>query len=348
VASAPDGPSYRIPEGGGVITGWRLRGGSTVNSGDRVRLRLFRASGSSWIVVAESRDETPLAGQDARFATRIRVSGGEALGLRLATGGDTPAVVDAPPGNVSGTWLSDPSPGADPGEPIQADGRRVNVAVRLESDLDGDGLGDDTQDSDDDGDGLSDRREGELGSDPRRRDSDQDGVRDGDDVCVLTSDPEQLDADRDRVGDICDSDDDEDRLSDDVEGFLRTSPLDADTDDDGLSDGDEERRNTDPRRSDTDRDGLSDGLEAGRRTGVSDPPGRATGTNPARFRRDRDPRTRTDPRRRDSDRDGLADAREDRNRNGLRERTETDPRRRDTDGDAVPDGRERFPLDPRR
>lgn len=329
VVTAAGGPAYRLPAGRGVITEWRVRGGSTVNPGDRVRLRVFRAAGSSWIVASESGDEVPPAGQEARFATRVRVGGGEALGLRLASDGNTAAVADAPPGNATGTWASDPAPGAEPGAPTQTDGRRVNVAVRVETDVDGDGLGDDTQDSDDDGDGLSDRREVELGSDPNHPDGDRDGVRDGDDLCVRTPDPAQLDADLDRVGDVCDTDDDEDRLSDDAELFLRTFRLDADTDDDGLSDGEEERLNTNPRRRDTDRDRLTDGMEVGRARGVKDPPGRATGTRPGRMRRDLDPRTRTDPLRRDTDRDGLADGREDRNRNGRRERTETDPLRRD-------------------
>jgi hypothetical protein len=331
-----------------VITAWSVRGGPTVNPGDVARLRILRQSASSWIVVSETRDESLVAGRETSFPTRISVSGGEVLGLRLASGGDTPIFVGAPTGNATGTWLTDPSPGADPGAPSTTDGRRLNVAVRLESDFDHDGLGDDTQDSDDDNDGLSDTREAEMGTNPLNRDSDGDGVRDGIDVCVLTVDPGQQDADEDRVGDICDTDDDGDGLSDDVEALFRTRTFDRDTDDDGVSDGQEERDGTDPLRRDTDRDGLPDGVEAGLRRGVPDPPGAARGTDPARFRPDLDPRTRTNPLRRDTDRDGLPDGREDRNHDGRRQRTETDPRRRDTDGDAVPDGAERFPLDRRR
>jgi hypothetical protein len=308
-----------------------------------VRLRLFRRSADGWAVVSESSDLAPKPALDTAFPARIPVDGGETVGLRLSATGDTPATFEAPPGNVTGTWVGDPARGEDAGAPLRSDGRRVNVAVRLESDHDADGLGDDTQDADDDADGLSDAREAQLGTNPENSDSDGDGVIDGLDGCLLTGGPSHAGP---HPGETCDSDGD--GVSDDAEAFLRTSRLDADSDDDGLSDGVEERRGTDARRVDTDRDGLADGLEAGARLGVPDPPGTPTGTDQARFRRDRDPRTRTDAGRRDSDRDGLLDGREDRNHNGRRERTETDPSRRDTDGDAVPDGRERFPLDPRR
>lgn len=202
--------------------------------------------------------------------------------------------------------------------------------------------------ADADGDGLSDAHEEELGSDPRREDTDGDGLGDGDDVCPLAVDRFQLDGDLDGLGDVCDPDDDGDRLSDDAEAFLRTARLDRDTDDDGVSDGREDRIATHPLRPDTDRDGLWDGQELGARVGVANPPGAARGTDRRRLHPDLDPTTRTHPRRRDTDRDGLSDGREDRNRNGREEPGETNPRRRDTDYDSVPDGAERFPLDPRR
>lgn len=333
VAGGASGPPYLVRERG-VISSWRVRGGPNVAAGDRARLRVLRPgpSSGSWVVASQSAEEAPAAGQVTSFSTRIPVAAGERLGLRVAGSGDTPATYGGPPDAVTGTWLGDPAPGADPGAPMTTEGRRVNVAVRLESDFDGDGFGDDTQDFDDDGDGMADERELELGSDPLRRDSDGDGVRDGRDTCVLTPDPAQLDADGDRVGDVCDSDDDEDTLSDDVERFLRTRTMDADTDDDGISDGEEERIHTDPRHRDTDRDGIPDGVETGVRRPVADPPGRAAGTLRSRFRPDRDPRTRTDPLRADTDRDGRPDGREDRNRNGRRDRGETDPTRRNVFG----------------
>jgi thrombospondin type 3 repeat protein len=349
-STAPGAPSYRVPAGGGVITEWRARGGSSVEPGDRVRLRVFRpgAPSGGYVLAVESADAVPLAGQAGAYATRLRVEAGDVLGLRLSTAGSTTTMFEAAAGNVVGTWFSDPAPGLDTGYPFRSDARRVNVAARMESDADRDGRGDVTQDSDDDNDGLSDGREDELGSDPLRADTDRDGVRDGRDVCVLVVDRAQVDAELDGSGDACDRDDDNDGISDDAEAFRRTSRVDRDTDDDGLSDSKEDRLDTDPRRADTDRDGLLDGQEMGARRGAPDPPGLARGTDLRRFRRDMHPRSHTSPRARDTDRDGLSDGREDRNRNGRRDRGETDPRRRDSDGDAVPDGAERFPLDPRR
>ena len=159
-------------------------------------------------------------------------------------------------------------------------------------------------------------------------DTDRDGFPDASDNCPTIASGDRTDSDRDSAGDVCDADDDNDGLSDAREARLRTSRIDLDSDDDGLSDRWEVRRRLRGARRDSDRDGVTDGVETGVRRPVADPAGRVRGTNRARFRRDRDPRTRTNPLRRDTDRDGRSDGREDRNRNGRRDRGETDPRRR--------------------
>lgn len=79
---------------------------------------------------------------------------------------------------------------------------------------------------DDDLDGLSNSRELELNTLPDRADSDQDGLRDGDEV--------------NRYG---------------------TNPLKPDSDGDGLKDGDEVAAGLDPNNSDSDGDGLIDALD---------------------------------------------------------------------------------------
>jgi hypothetical protein len=331
LAVAPGSPAYTVPSPGGVITSWSFRGGAAVASTDRVRLRLFRSGSPSgnWTVVADGTDATPAPDQVLTVGTQIPVAGGEVIGLRLETAGNTPFSHPGAFGDLTGRVIGDPSPPAgDTGSVVPSDGR-MNVSAQLESDYDRDGRGDDTQDTDDDGDGLPDADEVALGTGHLNPDTDGDGVGDFPDNCRGTANPDQADADGTQGGDACDRDDDNDGLSDDVEAVLRTSRLDVDTDDDGLTDAAEERAGLNPRRRDTDRDRLADGLERGRTRGRPDPPGVVRGTNRRRFRPDRDPRTRTDPDRRDTDGDRRPDGREDRNRNGRRDRGESDPRRRD-------------------
>ena len=80
---------------------------------------------------------------------------------------------------------------------------------------------------DSDKDGLDDKREQQLGTNPNKADSDDDGLTDYEEVVVY-----------------------------------KTNPMDPDTDHDGLSDYDEVKLwHTDPLNPDTDKDGYLDGLE---------------------------------------------------------------------------------------
>jgi|GEM_PF-1766611 len=80
-------------------------------------------------------------------------------------------------------------------------------------------------------------------------DTDGDGFVDSVDVCVSVSDINQLDTDGDGVGDACDSDDDNDGVTDFDDAFPLDLAESADTDGDGIG------NNSDP---DDNNDGLAD------------------------------------------------------------------------------------------
>jgi len=71
-------------------------------------------------------------------------------------------------------------------------------------------------------------------------DADRDGVGDDTDNCPADANTDQLDTDHDGKGNVCDSDDDNDGLSDSDEARKGTSPTLSDTDGDGVSDGADE------------------------------------------------------------------------------------------------------------
>lgn len=112
-------------------------------------------------------------------------------------------------------------------------------------------------------------------------DADGDAVLDNIDNCINSINPSQLDTDFNGDGDACDSDDDNDGLSDTEESTLGTNPLLADTDNDGLDDFTETNMDgnpldyqvgvdTDPLNNDTDGDGLLDGVDPNPLTAIPD------------------------------------------------------------------------------
>jgi outer membrane protein OmpA-like peptidoglycan-associated protein len=149
---------------------------------------------------------------------------------------------------------------------------------------------------DSDADGLTDNEEKKIGTDPKKADTDGDGVSDYEEFYTHQTNPLKADTDGDGLNDLDElsthktnpksADSDEDGLSDsdeiklygtnpllvdtDKDGLddqaevkqYKTNPTVADTDNDGLKDGAEiESHQTDPLLADTDKDGLSDGEE---------------------------------------------------------------------------------------
>ena len=126
--------------------------------------------------------------------------------------------------------------------------------------------------ADSDKDGLINKVEKEMGTDPKKADSDGDGLSDGDEVNQYKTNPLKADTDGDGLSDGAEvnqyktdplkADSDGDGLSDGDEVKYKSNPLKTDSDGDGLSDGDEvHQHKTDPAKADTDGDGLSDGDE---------------------------------------------------------------------------------------
>ncbi|HTG45103.1 MAG TPA: binary toxin-like calcium binding domain-containing protein, partial [Verrucomicrobiae bacterium] len=100
---------------------------------------------------------------------------------------------------------------------------------------------------DPDQDGLTNAQEFAKNTDPNKKDTDGDGLSDGDEVNTYKSDPLKVDSDGDG-------------LSDNAEiATYKTDPSKADTDGDRLDDGSEINvTKTDPSKADTDADGVSD------------------------------------------------------------------------------------------
>jgi Thermolysin metallopeptidase, catalytic domain/Bacterial TSP3 repeat len=105
------------------------------------------------------------------------------------------------------------------------------------------------QDADDDG--LDNLQEFNVGSDPNKSDSDNDGLSDASEVNTHNTNPANDDSDNDSLSDLAEIQ---------THG---TNPNLADSDDDGLSDSEEiNNHGTHPNQSDSDGDGLGDGFES--------------------------------------------------------------------------------------
>ncbi|MDI1430623.1 DUF3344 domain-containing protein [Polyangium sorediatum] len=242
---------------------------------------------------------------------------------------------------------SDPND-ADSDDDGVPDGQEPNPSA----DTDGDGLIN-VLDADSDNDGLFDGTELGLGCDndatdasagrcvpdgdmgatktnPLDADTDDGGLSDGSEDWNLNGVVDPGEGDPNTPGDdntILDTDGD--GLSDELEGFLGSDPMDADTDDDGVidgkepnpaedTDGDGIKNVVDP---DSDNDGLPDGLELG--LDCSNP-----ATDPAAniCKPDADMgATTTSPINADTDHGGIADGVEDANGDGAVDGGETDP-----------------------
>ena len=76
--------------------------------------------------------------------------------------------------------------GTQPADQNQSNDQALTSTFDVDIDTDGDGIGNNI-DTDDDNDGLSDAQEANLGTDPQKKDTDGDGVNDGEDYYPLDS-----------------------------------------------------------------------------------------------------------------------------------------------------------------
>ncbi|WP_458210687.1 DUF7343 domain-containing protein [Haladaptatus sp. NG-SE-30] len=173
--------------------------------------------------------------------------------------------------------------------------------------------------SDVDGDNLTNEEEIELGTNVTSKDTDRDGLEDGEEVNDYKTNATKADTD-------------DDGLRDHEEITAGTDPTKKDTDEDGLVDGKEKELGTNASSADTDGDGLTDIAE----TEIGE---LNTGTNPLKADTDGDGlndseevESVTDPTEKDTDDDGLDD--------GEEKKLGTDPSKKDTDNDGLSDGAE--------
>jgi hypothetical protein len=144
----PGGPSYTVPEGGGVITEWTYGLPDSAALAGSLRLLVVRPTGPDSLLVVGRGDEEPVPAFYDKWmtaSTRIRVEAGDLIGLQVV------GQAFACRGNSDSEYAVARGPG-DPavGTPFATEdvetGSLLNMGAVVEADADGDGFGDETQD----------------------------------------------------------------------------------------------------------------------------------------------------------------------------------------------------------
>jgi hypothetical protein len=147
-STVPGTPSYVTPHG--VLTSWRFHSSGDASAGS-VRLKIFRYTGNGttliFKVLAESSLKTLAPDTAYDFKERIPVDQGDLIGLTAVNDAEVGITVPGTPENrLAQFGGGDIPPGQTGTATIAWPDLRPSVAATVESDLDGDGFGDDTQD----------------------------------------------------------------------------------------------------------------------------------------------------------------------------------------------------------
>ncbi len=147
-ATGPQGPSYAVPEGGGVITEWTYGIPESPALAGSMRLVVLRPIDADTFLVVGRGDETPVPAFFDRWMkapARISVEAGDLIGLTVV--GDAFGCLGNSNPEFSVRAVSgDPAVGASVEARRKVPGTLLNMGALVEPDGDRDGYGDETQD----------------------------------------------------------------------------------------------------------------------------------------------------------------------------------------------------------
>ncbi len=145
-SASPPADTYAAPTAG-VITSWSYQANAS-EIPVQLQLKVGRLAGANqFTIVGESAVETASQLPLNSFLTRISVQAGDLIGLRPVTDG-MPCIRGMSPGYSYSAYVmgDDLSPGTTATFNPPAPDVQLDIAANLESDGDGDGFGDETQD----------------------------------------------------------------------------------------------------------------------------------------------------------------------------------------------------------
>lgn len=130
----------------GVITSWSFLGGTTVPS--QMKLKLARLHVTTLDVVAQSDFQKPVANQLNTFTSHVPAQAGEVIGFYFPSPNNVPCASNPVTGYTSFLVSGDVAPGSNNAGFNPDATSHLDLSATLEPDCDGDGLGDETQDTD--------------------------------------------------------------------------------------------------------------------------------------------------------------------------------------------------------